>query len=487
MKNTICAGLLLVILQTIGFGQDLAKVYGDTLIKALGEYDMDDYVVQNKLVAENLATAFSYVVFSSSDLATNTSSFGYVQNKDKTNVSINGNFKVCKACSNTFVRFGGTATGSSSLFDLYSQDSWKNNVGINIGILKRFLIKYSGVYFTSNQDSFNLQHQRRSIESREPIYNQPKYSSITVALSQQLADEIAAGDYKRLHQNLSQYRHLFRVEPKLKKFIDSKNYIEAYNLSLVILKQVSPYVKATQREENLLAFIKDTVLYDIDKRNDATYGYNMQWVDANINISNSTYGFTGDNIDSMATQILNTREESPIGINKAKIVATLSFNKTLNGKYGAYYGQIGTSITSGSFMESPLLQAPPKLTFENENLVVIDDTGNTMGAFDRIEDRYTTGAIFLYVAGYLNKQKNFGVNFALGHNYIIDQPSETFYDHNYTLLFGPIFRKINKDQTSLTFSIDAGWENAPYDSDRTNDFLARIRVGVPFNVYNKKK
>ena len=478
--------LLLANAQHVIYGQNLAQVYEDTLEVALREYNNSNKVVQNKLVAENLSTAFSYVIFSNSDLATNTSAFGYVQNKDKTNVSINGNFRLCKMCTNTFIRFGASASGSNNIFNLYSRDSWTNNVGLNIGVLKRFGIKWSGVYFTSNQDTFNLYHEKRLIKSREPIQREALYSATTVILSEKLASEIAKGDYKRLHQNLSQYRELLKVEPKLKNFIDEGKYIEAYNLSIAVKEKVKPYVEAVTQKQNLMKFVKDTILYNIDKDYDVTYGYNMQWWDANVNISNSTYGFTGDNIDSAAMQTLVSDDKSPVGINRVKIVASFSLNKTSYNKYGVFYGQLGTSITSGSFMESPLLQAPPRLTSQESGLFVLGDDGTAMGPFSRIKDRYTTGSIFIYLAGYFNKEKNFGVNISLSHNYIIDQPDQTFYDHNYSFMVGPIFRKINSDKTSLTFGIDAGWENAPYDSNFTNDFLARIRVGVPFNVYDKK-
>jgi hypothetical protein len=55
------------------------------------------------------------------------------------------------------------------------------------------------------------------------------------------------------------------------------------------------------------------------------------------------------------------------------------------------------------------------------------------------------------------------------------------------VLFGPIFRKEKEGETALTFGIDVGFENGIYGTNVTNDFTGRIRVGIPFNIYTKKK
>ncbi|MDO6808876.1 hypothetical protein Q4603_09650 [Zobellia galactanivorans] len=55
------------------------------------------------------------------------------------------------------------------------------------------------------------------------------------------------------------------------------------------------------------------------------------------------------------------------------------------------------------------------------------------------------------------------------------------------LSLAQFFRKIKDDNTSLTFGIDIGWSNATYKSKVSNDFTGRIRRGIPFNIYSKKK
>src|SRR5690606_17200326 len=99
-------------------------------------YECGNKAIQNKLLKANSAEAFSYVVFSSSDVYSNTSAFGYTQNKDQTTVAAKANLRLGKnKTARSYLRVGANASGSQSIFEFYSQDSWNNNVGFNLAYM----------------------------------------------------------------------------------------------------------------------------------------------------------------------------------------------------------------------------------------------------------------------------------------------------------------------------------------------------------------
>jgi hypothetical protein len=78
------------------------------------------------------------------------------------------------------------------------------------------------------------------------------------------------------------------------------------------------------------------------------------------------------------------------------------------------------------------------------------------------------------------------LNLSFQHYYKIGSLPEHYnLSNHFTLLGGPIFRKIKDDKTSISFGLDAGLLNTEYGAKHKDDFTLRIRVGIPFNVYQK--
>lgn len=465
------------------FGQKI-KGYQNTLDILLNEYD-STYAIQDTLLNQNIATAFNYLIFSNSDLTTHSSSFGYTQNKEKTTISANANLRIGKnSTSRYYLRIGANASGSKNIFQFYDNDSWSNNASLNIGVIRKTW--GAGVYF--NDDEAALLRKKRKIYAYKPIYLKNKYNQSTLKAIDSLKQDI--NDIFTKEALIANHATLLELFPEIKKLIDEKKYEEAYSLLDIEEKKIKPFSEALEIKDKCgqKKIIKNKILYNFDKENDITQGYNVKWFELNLNLGNSTYKFTDESIDEEISETFSNVFNIADDINKLKAVLSLNYNQTINKKNIIYYYQTGVSATLSSFLENVLIDGNPTITSYVEGEYILQDEDNQyLGNFNKIKKDFATGSIHFYGAIFLTKNKNFGLNLSLKHNYRIDKLEDVFYKNNFTTLFGPIFRKINKDQTSLTFGIDLGWENAIYGTKISDDFTGRIRVGIPFKIYTKKK
>ena len=85
------------------------------------------------------------------------------------------------------------------------------------------------------------------------------------------------------------------------------------------------------------------------------------------------------------------------------------------------------------------------------------------------------------------EKKNIGLFLNANHNALLIKPENTYFENNYSLIAGPLFRQVDKDNnTKAVFGIEIGFENTPYDVKAKDFFIARAKIGLPFNIYNKK-
>ena len=482
MKSlTLITTALLIALNT--FAQDSPTPnYKTTFNTLLNKYHIKKQAIQDTLLNKNIATAFSYVILSNSDLAANTSAFGYTQNEEKTNVSINGNLRLGDALSPLFLRVGANATGNKSVFEFYSSDSWQNNVGLNLGLILK--VGKSSVFFKGKKEKFDLIQAKRRIRGSEPIYTQKKYTKGVKDKIKKLKDNmlISYGNVLKSHKDL------FKMYPEIKKLIEKRKYEDAYVKPDAEEKKIGNYLKALTSQKKLEKYIKNDILYNFDKENDITYGYSLKWFDLNINLGNSTYKFTEDNVDKDILDVFSSEFDIKDNVNKLKSILSFTYNQTHNAKKTIWYYQLGLSTTSGSFLENVLIDGTPKVVQNfNSDFILQDEEGQNLGEFNKIKESLKTGAFNAYGAIFFTKNKNFGFNASLSHNYLMNKPEGIFYKNNFTALIGPIFRKEKDGKTSLTFGIDVGWDNAIYKTKVSNDFTGRIRLGIPFNIYKKEK
>ncbi|WP_166962460.1 hypothetical protein [Yeosuana marina] len=464
-------------------GQEVEN-YKKTLDTELNKYNLKNYAIQDKLLKENISEAFNYVIFSNSDLVSNSSAFGYTQNKEKTNVSISANLRLGSKLSPLYARVGANASGSKNLFEFYSDNSWSNNVSLNLGLILK--VGKSSSFFKGNEKEFNLVHAKRRINASEQLFKSNKYTSSIIKDIINLKKDIF--DIDRKKHLISSYSDLLNEMPDVKKMIKEKKYEEAYTMLDAEEKKIQEYLEALKTKNKLQKYIENNILYEFDKKNDITYGYSLKWFDLNLNLGNSTYNFTAENIDANILDDFSNSFNLSDNLNKLKSVLLFNFNHAHNAKETIWYYQIGVSVSSSSFLENALINGTPKIVQDsNFEYILEDDDEQNLGRFNSIKENFKTGSFNIYSAIFFTKKKNFGFNLAVSHNYLIDRPKGVFFNNNFTTLFGPIFRKVKDDQTSLTFGIDMGWENAIYKTKVTNDFTGRIRVGIPFNIYTKKK
>lgn len=482
--KTFLITLFSIFFFSIGFSQNPNTIkYENKLKTSLTHYHNN--AIQDTLLRENIAQAFSYVIFSNSELATNASAFGYSQNKEKTTIAINTNIRIGNTESPNYIRIGANATGSKNVFEFYGDNSWNNNVGINLGYIRR--IGKPSVFYTG-KESKELIDNRRAIYAREIIYNEVKYNKVNLTKIGELKKDIQIIDSKTDLLKDKRYTNLLDILPNVKKLISEKKYEEAYVSLDKEEKKIKKFLTSVGSDEKLEKYIENNIFYTFDKENDITYGYSLSWLDLNLNLSNSNYKFNEDNIDSGVLQNFNNMFNSTEDINKLKSVISLSFNRTHNSKKTIWYYQLGVSGSFGSFLDNSLINGTPKIYQDvNDIFVIRDEDNQTFGFYENIEKTLATGAFNAYGAIFFTKKKNFGFNISAKHEYLIRKPNNTFYKNNFSVLFGPIFRKEKEGETALTFGIDVGFENGIYGTNVTNDFTGRIRVGIPFNIYTKKK
>lgn len=460
---------------------------------SLNKYDAKNWAVHPKVLDENIATAFSALVFGNSDVTTNTSAFGYVQNKDKTAITANANLPLSNTKVNTsFLRLGATAQGSSTIFDFYSDDSWKNGFSFNIGYIRK--LGRSSQFFTTHPDTLGQHRARRRLHMYKPLHNAELYNLSIYYQIRSLKDSITAlGSQKSakdfmIHISGLDLVALYKVLPKIKELLEKGERAKAYDMLVSTEDKIYPYICIPRPGEELRAFVEDTVLYKYDKQHDITGGYSIWWLDINVNVGKGTYKFAEENIDSLAQKFVKEGSDASLeDVNRFKLEPSITLNFSRNNNSGVLFAQFGTLLSYGSFLESDLVEGTPSVTLQEGELLLRDEKGNELGSYNMANRSLATGALTAYLGSFFNKQQTFGLNVSLRHNYLVNKPDNTFFKNNFSLLFGPIFRVRQKDKTTLSFGIDIGWDNAIYNTKISDDVVGRIRVGVPFNVYDKKK
>ena len=486
-------------------------------------------ILQNK----RLTKAFNQVIFSNSDLVDNASAFGISQNKEGTTVSINSYFHLSgKSRNQLFLKAGINSVGGSGIFNLYARDAWKSSVGGSLG----FIWKVGGSTLTNeNIPRLDYNLVLREIYIRDSIlkdltvnYSLKNYQEIRSKYVQlknypQIKEykdkkELLIAYLKILEKNETFYKQLEGnkslikpVQTQIQKENNEKSAEETknkVNLKFATYtntennnndKIISLLLKEFWSKKNVHTTLeseikKVAVIYD-DKHIKNT-GYSFHWLDLNTALNNNTFGFSEakENINSDVKEAFDAYEAIKTGINKLKVAVDINYNYTKNKTRGVFYIKGGLQYNSGSFLNSNLISGTPHIDSSNSTgLFLIKDyideeaQDDVLGVFDSIKKNLKFGAFNLYTAYYFGKKKTIGVNLSAVHRYLISKPEHTFYKNNYSIFLGPIFRKTKADDdTGLTFGIDIGYDNALYSRNAKDNFVARIRVGIPIKLYDIK-
>ncbi|WP_343330530.1 hypothetical protein [Polaribacter staleyi] len=505
--------------------QNKERLFQKQVTEIINAYQKDSIIVQSELLNTRLSKAFNQVIFSSSDLVDNASAFGVSQNEEKTTVSVSTNFLLPdKSINQLFLKAGINSSGSGSVFNIYSRNEWQNSVGANIG----FIYKFSGTGI-SNENDVKLKYDKvlREIFIRDSIMkevvalNFEEYIKIrkeyisSINNSEDLIkprydegkDTIYRNELKENYKKLARVELLLKkIEKQIPDYKNSKenNKHEILNFSnydtstnnkndKIIQYLLTELWKEESKGKFALRDLVNDVAYVYDEKNIKNTGYSFWWLDGNFKLNNDTFNFSekAENVESEVLSEFNNLDAGErTGLNKLSKEVSLNINYSRNSLYGALYLKGGVKFNSGSFLNSNLINGTANIyELNGDQEFLIQDKDNVLlGKLNSIDEDLSYGSLNIYGAYFFGKKKVFGLNLALTHRYRIETPESSFYKNNYSVLFGPVFRKPKKDDdTGLTFGIDIGFDNAIYAYNANDNFVARIRVGIPFNLYTMKK
>lgn len=500
--------ILLLICNMAVYSQTVIELqphneYKRSLENYLKQYSFDadgknNMVIQPKLLDEKIDNYFNTVVFSGSNTVSSASAFGAVTNEEKTTISSNANLNFYNPI---FLTVGVNAIGGGNIFNLYEDGAWYKSVGGSVG----FIVKLKGSSYIGKTSETQKQkelsglldpkdemsairlkiekwNELRKLAASDPLIFHSFYSKEGI-------DSI--GQLKRQILNLpsgglvSDYPLIYKVIPNLKTLLTQNKLVEAYELLAAKEKDVEEFLKH-KKGNDFKDYIQEK-FYEFDKNHDLTFGYILNWIRFNYEVSNATYSFNEKNVKADILEEFISNFGSKNQINRLNSRLSLNFNRTSHSSRIVYFLQGGIAHNSFSFLESGFVKGTPTI-FKNStgNFSLEDEEGSYFGDYDFLKEDLDFGEFELYGALFFTKNKNFGVNASGKHYYLISKPSGSFYRNNFTFLAGPIFRSIKDGNTVLTFGIDIGWENAIYNTKISNDFTAKIRLGVPFNIAGEK-
>ncbi len=437
-------------------------------------------VISPILLNKKVEEIFNQLVFSNGDLVNNASAFGYSQDKDKTKISVNNNFKLHSGTYLSYLKVGANASGTGNIFNLYSDETWKNNVGVSIGGIIKLGSASQYVESGYSENKFKQDQLGRKIYSGEPLRKRTEYENLFFAEIKSLKSDLESNNSKEyiLKKHKGILNHYLGIKDK----IELDSITQAYNLLVKEYNQRTAFIAMGMENTNYKKYIEKK-LAEYDKKNDRLSGYSFKWVDFGLNFSNSTYQFKDESINESLSPTFDNEKS----LNKLLAKASVNFNYTLNKASKVIYLQLGTSFTSGSFLNSNLIDGTPKINAnQDDDFLIVDENEIVLGSYNNIKEEALQYFDFHgYAAWFFTKQKSFGINISAQHNFLSQQPDFTNYRNNFSAFFGPIFRTVKGASSGLTFGLDVGFENAIYKTKIIDDFSARLRVGIPFKIYKK--
>lgn len=474
--------------------KDRFHIYETSVEKVLQEYHYRDnphykksskknQVVQDDLLLKIIDTVFNQVVFSSSNLVNNASAFGFSQNEEMTAISANANIKIGEMVAD-YLKVGVGATGRGSDFNLYSRNTWSQSSGVTLGGIKQLGIKSLSIKTSYSQEDYQRDKRGKRISATQILREKHKYTLDYLSHLQLLLNALAQGG--EIDEKDSTFTQILSDYPDLKKHITSKVYDKAFDQIEEIKKEVIDFLKMDASDDKYEALIKKLFVAYEKEHNPITTSYNLIWVDYNIGVAYTSFIFNDDNI---APDIEPTFTEDR-EVNSFFLNATANINWSNQKPTYVLYFQGGLGFQSGSLLNSNLILGTPKIaTSLDGDFGINDERGdnNNIGNYSDINESLEIIDVNVYGAWFFTKRKNFGFNLSYSHRFSTKEPSSINYQDNFSLLGGPIFKVADGTAAGTSFGIDIGFENAAYVGNIQDEFTARLRIGIPFNIYTSKK
>lgn len=475
--------------------KDRFHIYETSVEKVLQEYHYRDnlnyksyskrnnQVVQNDLLLKIIDTIFNQVVFSSNNLVNNASAFGFSQNEEMTTISANANIKIGEIVAD-YLKVGVGATGRGSDFNLYSRNTWSQSSGATLGGIKQLGIKSLDIKTSYSQEDYQRDKRGKKIAATQILREKHKYTLDYLSHLQLLLDKLALGI--EIDEKDSTFTQILSDYPDLKKHITSKVYDKAFDQIEEIKKEVINFLKMDASDDKYEALIKKLFTAYEKEHNPLTTSYNLLWADYNIGIAYTSFIFNDDNIAPGIEPTFTEDRE----VNSFLLNASANINWSNQKPTYVLYFQGGLGFQSGSLLNSNLIVGTPTIATSLDGDFGINDeraNDNNIGNYSDIKESLQIIDANVYGAWFFTKRKNFGFNLSFKHRFSTKEPRSIDYHDNFNLLGGPIFKIADGTAAGTSFGIDIGFENAAYVGNIQDEFTARLRIGIPFNIYTSKK
>jgi hypothetical protein len=453
------------------------SIYEEEVKEDLSTYSFETpKIIHNRLLRDQMNEIFNNLIFGNDDLVANASAIGITVNEEKTNVNLSNNFQIFEQRFKEhplFLRVGLSASGKGNTFALYTDNAWESKSQLTLG-LKKKLRAYRTTELTRSE--FDIDHKNRKLallltDEKKRFFGNDNVKKIN-DLIEMLEDDSA--DLKAESDAIKSYAiHTFY--PALNKLLKNEDRVAASKLLSKIKKEqniLADTISTVKWRALRIDKYVDSLIYSYDKSLDHYSGHKIWWLDFDIISGIAGYSFEDENISYTGGDLSELRES-----NALNFAVTFNLNWSHESKKWWFYSQMGLGYQLNSALSSNLVQGTPQLITRNGSAFFVDEHGRLLGDARIYDERLQTADFHAYAAIMFTKSKNVGLSGTLRHEFALVSPEAMEYSSNLTALGGLIF----KTKKGLTAGLEAGFNYAPYDSRMLDDFIARIRVGIPFN------
>jgi len=444
--------------------------------------------VQADVLDSNLYTVFSNVVLGSNDVITTGRAASIVQDKEKGILNLNTSF--VRGNSSGFfgkpatraINIGLVAKSSGGFYDVFTDDGWSKEVGINFGLS---YILHNGI------QNFNTP-ACRELRAKRNVFYRTLLSDYYKVLSENLAGlhaAVGAIDARLALANISTDIH---KKNEVAQLDSTKHSLESRirRCNALYTDVVNPLNGSADLTKVRANLQKEIAMFE--RQNDVLTGYKVMWWDFKGSFAYSTINLSTDSIKNDPKK----DEYSKMGMLKSS--AQMSYNITGLSDYRPnqsgklYFFQFSLLAEQGSFLDVQGIVGKPSIrkTGEDSYSIINVDNDDTLGIASDLTIPIWTLSPGMYYAVFGGTDQQLGWDVRASYRLVLDDYPGSKLVNTYNIFTGPVFRVAGeKDFSKATIGLKAGLSNAIVGTHRLwqDHFTLRLEVGVPFKWYYKSK
>lgn len=406
---------------------------------------------------------FNTVILNSNDIVKNGSA-GAISQDDKTGkLSLN---YALKLQYDKFFNIGTSVESTEGFWDLYSKNSWRNSIALNIGYT--WVGNHNGQYFSPEDCSKAFDKKKAFMDSLLLEYYIILNDVVSNSKKMDVLKKILKDTFPTLEtraQNSEGYKKLIHEIDSLEKVKKEYEKLTKGNPNI-------PYKSILSKE-----------LIDHELKQDFFTGYNVSWWNINASFGNTQNKLYNDTLTKDSLLVFRTSDYERFRFN-------FNWNKVWNTKRVLSFISFGTSLFNTNFLEKKEIKDIPYIEkdAEGKKYVYANEVElGKEGPLDALKKNLWIASLNGYGSSFFIFKKTLGFEVNGEYKYRTNKIDNVDFPHTYTLYGGVIFRIDSKDLLSkATIAVDAGLFDAPVKR-RGNDYFAyRLKIGVPFNTIVKK-